>query len=160
MPNTSQAKQFVERIKADGATIAQDLAALAKAEITPAAQHAGKGGGMFGAAGYLALNAVSLLFLAGAAAFTLLFAEAIGLGVLLSVVLGLLAMALVLLVLAAILALVGKKEIEQVKAPEATIAEAKATIEAFKTSAAEGRTVVEGNAVAARTIRAARRALD
>ncbi|WP_203567806.1 phage holin family protein [Aestuariimicrobium ganziense] len=160
MPNTSQVASIVDRIKTDGARIATDLKALAQAEVKPAVAHAGKGGGMFGAAGYLALNAVSLLFLAGAGAFTLLWSGPVGLGMVLSVVLGLISMALVLLVIAAVLAVVGKKEIDQVKAPEATIAEAKATVAALKTSAAEGKTVVTNNALAAKTIRQARRALD
>ena len=54
-------KQLVDNIKGDAQVITRDIPKLAQAEIKPAAKAAGIGGGMFGAAGYLALGFQVLL---------------------------------------------------------------------------------------------------
>lgn len=101
---------------------------LAKAELTPAAKHAAIGGGMFGGAGVFALHALWMLLIAGALAVGLFFARFTALGQWASFVLGFVTVAVLSLIVAGILALLGKGQFAQVKKPEATIAELQATI--------------------------------
>ena len=96
---------------------------LAKAEIREDVKHGAKGGAMFGAAGYLALLASVLLSIA--AAYGL-------------VALGLapgwafLIVGAVYLLIAGVLALVGKKQVSRVKPPERTIRTTKESVSALK----------------------------
>ncbi|HNV10162.1 MAG TPA: phage holin family protein [Propionibacteriaceae bacterium] len=145
MAERLQVSEFIANITTNAKTLAQDIPALAKAEIAPAAKHAGIGGGLFGAAGYMAANAASLLFLAGGLALAKLFSWLAGWGPVVSVCFGFLAMALLLLILAAVFALIGKGQLQQVKGPEATIAETKATIAALSASVQNGKNVVVAN---------------
>lgn len=131
-------KTLVNNIVVDTKSAAQDTVALAKAEIQPAAKAAGTAGGMFGAAGYLGANAASLLFMAGGFGFGLLFQHLFSWGPLAATALGFVAMALILLILAGILALVGKGKLKDVKAPKSAITEAKKTVETFKGSLQRG----------------------
>lgn len=131
-------KTLVNNLVVDAKALMNDNVALAKAELAPTAKNAGIGGGMFGAAGYLALNAVSLLFMAGGVALGLLLAHLAGWGILASVALGFVIMAVVLLLLAGILAMVGKGRIKKVGPPKATIAEAKHSVETLKLSLKRG----------------------
>ena len=97
--------------------------ALAKAELRGDVKNAALGGGLFGAAGYLGLLASILLVIA--AAYGLVAAG-------LSPWLAFLIVAVVLLVLAGILALVGKSRLGKLGPPERTIRNAQATIAAVK----------------------------
>lgn len=148
MADRTDPKTLVNNIVVDTKALAQDNIALAKAEVQPIAKNAGLGGGMFGAAGYLGINGVSLLFMAGGLAFGLLFQHVVNWGYLAAASLGFVAMAIVLFLIAGILAMVGKKKVDAVKdgaknmqAPN----EAKATIEQFKTSAKAGVNQVEAD---------------
>lgn len=127
MAQQADVGQIVKMITDDVKALVQGEVELAKAELVPSAKKAGVGAGMFGAAGYFALNGVSLLFLAGALAFALLFG-----GKTLPIVLGFVCMAVVVFILAGILALVGKSSINKVKGPEQTIAEGKKSVESVK----------------------------
>jgi len=131
-------KTLVDNLVVDTRSVVQDNIALAKAEVVPAAKAAGVGGGMFGAAGYLAANAASLLFLAGGLGFALLYSHLAGWGPLASTALGFVTMAVLLLVLAGILAMMGKGKLKKVKAPEETLKEAKQTVATLKQSLARG----------------------
>lgn len=131
-------KLLLDNIKGDAQVITRDLPKLAQAEIKPAAKAAGVGGGMFGAAGYLGANAASLLFLAGAGALGAWFVHLFNWGYLAAAALGAVVMALILLIIAGILALLGKKQLEKVQPPKQTIAEAKATVNSVKASLASG----------------------
>ena len=144
---------IVKSITGDVKLLVRDEIQLAKSELVPAAKNAGIGAGMFGAAGYFAISALSVLY----------FAAAFGLVALgLSEWLAFLIVGVVLLVIAAILGVVGLVLIRKVKGPERTIASANATIAELKaavqrsTSAANGAshgTEVEGEVVSARAIR-------
>ena len=90
--------------------VSQEIA-LAKAEIKREVSAVGKGAGLFGGAGFTGLLAV--LFLSIALAFAIGKPTTLGVGFL---VVGLL-----YLVLAAVLALTGKKQLAQVGPPERTI---------------------------------------
>lgn len=158
MAEQQNPKTFVDNLKVDTKSVVMDNIALAKAEVTPAAKAAGIGGGMFGAAGYLAANAASLLFLAGGVGFALWFSHLFGWGPLASVALGFVAMAIVLLILAGILALIGKGQLKKVKAPEATIQEAKVTAATLKQSLNRGINEVEANVRDRKGLASAKRA--
>jgi hypothetical protein len=108
-------------------TATRDLSALirtelqlAKVEIKRDVQAAGKGAGLFGGAGFSGLMA--LIFLSIAAAYGISWLG-IGLGW------GFFVVGLLYLIVAAVLALTGKKKISQVGPPEKTIETVKDDIE-------------------------------
>lgn len=131
MANQPQVGDIVKLIGNDVKLLVQSEVALAKAELVPSAKNAGVGAGMFGAAGYFAMNAISLLFLAGALGLARLFGAPTG-----WVALGFVAMAVIILIITAILALLGKGKFDKVTGPEQTQAEALETIESVKLSLA------------------------
>ena len=90
--------------------------ALAKAELKKEVAHAGKGAGMLGGAGFLGLFA--LIFLSIALAYAISW-FGIGLGW------GFFIVGMLYLVVAAVLALLGKKQLGKVGPPEKTIATVK-----------------------------------
>ncbi len=104
--------------------------ALAKAELRADVKNGAVAGGMFGAAGYLALVASILLFIA--AAYGLVAAG-------LPPWAAFLILAVVLLVVAGILALIGRSRVSKVGPPERTIRSTKETLEAIKPSGQRGR---------------------
>lgn len=115
----------LKSISDDVKLLVRDEVELAKAELIPSAKNAGIGAGLFGAAGYFAICAAGLLY----------FAAAFGLVALgLAEWLAFLIVGVVLLLLAGVLALVGRARVKQVKAPERTIAEANRTVEEVKTA--------------------------
>lgn len=138
----------ITNIKDDGQRMGRDLVALGKAEVKPIAKNAGIGGGAFGAAGYLAINGVFLLFFAGGLAFGLIFLHALGWSSVASAALGFVCMAVVLFVIAGLAALVGRGAFKKVGPPQQTIAEAKASVEALKASVQEGKDAVTANQLA------------
>lgn len=104
-------------------------AELAKAELVPSAKKAGIGTGMLAVSLGFALHAVWMIVIALAALFTWLLTLT-GMSLALSFILGFLIAAVVSLIFAAIFALIGISKFKKVKAPEATIAEFKATLNA------------------------------
>ncbi len=147
----------ITNIKDDGQRMGKDLVALGQAEMKPIAKNAGIGGGAFGAAGYLALNAASLLFVAGGFAFSLIFFDALSWNAVASLALGFVCMAVVLLVIAAIAAVVGKGALKKVGPPQQTIDEAKASVEAIKASVQRGKDTVAANQLARAGLAAAKK---
>ena len=95
--------------------VSQEVA-LAKAELKKEVAHAGKGAGMLGGAGFLGLFA--LIFLSIALAYAISW-FGIGLGW------GFFIVGMLYLVVAGVLALLGKKQISKVGPPEKTIATVK-----------------------------------
>ena len=95
--------------------VSQEVA-LAKAELKKEVAHAGKGAGMLGGAGFLGLFA--LIFLSIALAYAISW-FGIGLGW------GFFIVGMLYLVVAAVLALLGKKQLGKVGPPEKTIATVK-----------------------------------
>lgn len=109
----------------DGATIVRGEIELAKAEAKQSAQRAGKGAGMFGGAAFLAFTAW----------FVLTFAAAFGLVAAgLPIWAGMLIVAVVYLLIAAILGFLGKREFDRVKGIERTQANVKQTLAEAKTA--------------------------
>jgi len=108
--------ELVAHATKDLSVLVSQEVALAKAEIKKEVAHAGKGAGMFGGAGLTGLFA--LIFLSISAAY---FFSWLGL----PLGWGFFVVGALYLVVAAVLALLGKKQISQVSAPEKTIATVK-----------------------------------
>jgi hypothetical protein len=125
---TRGTERTVGQLVADATRDVSDLVrhevALAKVEIADDAKQAGLGGGLLGAAGFL--GAVGFLLLCFAGTYAL--HEGAGWPLWLSF----LVVAAVLLLLAGLLALLGKSRVSKVKPPERTIATTKGTIAAVK----------------------------
>ena len=105
----SQVSTLVDAVKA----LAIGWKDKAIAQAKPKAKSAGILGGSFGAAAYLAVKAFWLLLLAGSAGFGALYSRFMGPWA--ATALGLVTMAVILLLLAAILALVGRSQIPELK---------------------------------------------
>ncbi|GAA1799661.1 hypothetical protein GCM10009811_24460 [Nostocoides veronense] len=117
--------QLVADASRDVSTLVRSEIELAKAEVTGGLKVAGKGAGMLGAAGFVALLGLIFLF------HTLAYVLDIWLPLSASyaIVTGL------LFLVAAILGLLGKKAVSKAKPkPEQAITEAQKTVEAVKSS--------------------------
>jgi hypothetical protein len=140
---------IIKDISDDVKLLVRDEVELAKSELIPSAKEAGLGAGLFGAAGYFAISAMLLLYFA--AAYGLVAAG-------LPAWLAFLIVGVALLLVAGLLALVGRSRVKKVKAPERTIATATETIEEVK-SAAKGALAaakapqIEGKVVDQRALR-------
>ena len=107
----------------DLSTLVHSEIALAKAEIRVDVKNAAKGGAMFGAAAYLGVVASILLFITIALVLAWLGLEAW---------LAFLIVTVLLLVVAGVLALVGKKAVSKVGPPERTLRTSKDTVAFLK----------------------------
>jgi hypothetical protein len=121
--------QLVAQVVDDLRAIVRAEIALAKTEITAQLGIAGKGAGLLATAGVLALYGLGLLFIA----LSLVIA------IWLPVWAGFLIMAVVLFIVTAILALIGRNSLNQVNPrPERAIAQAQETVDAVLGSASAG----------------------
>lgn len=129
----------VKEISDDIKTMVQGHIELAKAEIVPQAKKVGIGAGLLGGAGYFGLNAATLLYVAASLGIGVLFGGTAG-----GVALGFLIVAVALLLLAGLLALIGKGNVEAAKnlKPERTIAEAEFTVAEVKGAIERGKASV------------------
>lgn len=127
-PNPNERESLgalLSEVLKDISTLFRQEVALAKAELASSAKKAGKGAGMFGGAGVAGLMA--LVFLSVALWW--------GLGDLLdSLVWSAIIVAVIWGIVAAVLALRGKKEIEEIQGVPKTVETLKEVPEAFKTS--------------------------
>ncbi|MFV0407679.1 MAG: phage holin family protein [Propioniciclava sp.] len=130
----------IKDITADVQTIVKGEIELAKNELVPQAKRVGIGAGLFGAAGYLALQAVTLLFICGGLALTALYSGLVS--IVWAFSLGFLTMAILVLVVAGILVIIGKGKLAN-PGPERTMAEAQLTSEEVKVSLERGQENVE-----------------
>ena len=122
--------QLVKDLGEQTATLVRKEMELAKAEITQQGKKAGKGAGLFGAAGLFgvfAFAALTTFFIAGLAA------------ILDSTWLAALIVAVVYGAIAGVLALSGKKKVQDVSGPEKTQASVKQDIESAKAHARAGK---------------------
>jgi hypothetical protein len=117
---------IIKNITDEVKVLVRDEMELARQELMPAARNAGIGGGLFGAAGYFAICALSLLYFA--AAFGLVAAG-------LPAWLAFLIVGVALFVIAGICGLIGFVLVKRVKAPDRAIAQANKTVEGVKTAA-------------------------
>jgi len=124
-PVTDQStSELVQRASEQITTLVRDEIALAKAELTEKGKHAGKGVGLFGGGGVLALYGL------GALIATLI----IVLDLMMPLWLAALIVTVVLFAVAGVLALLGKKEVKQATPPEpsAAINSVKADVDEVK----------------------------
>ncbi len=138
---------LIKGISDDVKLLVRDEIQLAKAELVPAAKNAGIGAGLFGAAGYFAICALSVLY----------FAAAFALAQVMDTWLAFLIVGVALLLIAAVLGLVGYVLVKRVKAPEKTIANANATVAEIKAAVQRGNAAatapqIEGEVVSSRAI--------
>lgn len=105
-------------------------AELASAELKPAAKAAGMGAGFFAGAAAFLFHALWMLVILIALAVGLLLHSVTPMGPWVSFTLGFLVSALFSVLVAGILFTLGRGKFSQVKKPEATISEAKATLDA------------------------------
>lgn len=115
--------ELVSHASRDLSELVRDEIELVKAEATDSIRSAGKGAGMFGAAGFLGL--VAFLLLSFAAVYGLVAAG-------LNTALAFLAIALLYLILAAVLGLLGRRAVTSVTPPERAVRQAKALPQALK----------------------------
>ncbi len=108
--------ELVATATKDLSVLVSQEVALAKAELKKEVAHAGKGAGMLGGAGFLGLFA--LIFLSISLAYAISW-FGIGLGW------GFFIVGMLYLVVAGVLALLGKKQLSKVGPPEKTIATVK-----------------------------------
>lgn len=123
---------------------------LAKAELVPSAKKVGAGVGMFSAAGYFAVNALSLLFIAGALGISAIP----GIHIAVAFVI----MAVIVLLIAGILALIGRAAVKKAKGPDKAIAEAQTSVDSIKAAVERGTAAataprIEGKVVPSRELR-------
>jgi len=140
---------IIKSITEDVKLLVRDEMELEKSELMPAAKNGGIGGGLFGAAGYFAICALSILY----------FAAAFGLVALgLPYPLAFLIVGVALLLIAGVCAGVGYMTIKKIKPPERTIAQANKTVADVKDAtqralAAANAPQIEGTVVPNRAIR-------
>jgi Putative Actinobacterial Holin-X, holin superfamily III len=119
--------QLVAEATADVQEIVRAEIALAKAELAQDAKRVGVGAGMFGAAGYLGFLASIVLTISAGYGLTEAGLPAWA---------AFLVLGVALLLVAGILALVGKGQVSKVRPPERTIRSTKAAIAAVKPGSA------------------------
>jgi uncharacterized membrane protein YqjE len=100
--------ELVQQLSRQTSTLIRQEMALAQAELTEKGRHAGKGAGMFGGAGVVALYGVGAL----------IAAAIIGIGTLVELWLAAVIVGVVLLAIAGIVALIGKKEVDRAGPPK------------------------------------------
>lgn len=121
---TESLGQLLGEVSKDISTLFRQEVELAKAELSDSAKKAGKGAGMFGGAGVAGF--LALMFLSIALWW--------GLGYLMGNVWSALIVAVIWGIVAAILAMRGKKEVEEIQGAPKTAETLKKVPEAFKTS--------------------------
>lgn len=120
-----------EKVKSSLGEFVSKETELAKAEIVPAAKHAGFGSGMFAGAGIFALHALWMIIIAISLAIAWLLNSVTVLGPWGSGTIAFVITAVFSLLVAFILVKLGQSRFKKVSKPDATIAEAKATFSAI-----------------------------
>jgi membrane protein len=125
--NDRPLSELVQDLSRQTSTLIRQEMRLAQAELAEKGRHAGKGAGMFGGAGLVALYGVGAL----------IAAAILGLATVLEPWIAAAAIGVVLLLVAGILALTGKKELEEAgpPKPEQALDSVQRDIETVKASA-------------------------
>ncbi len=133
---------LIKGISDDVKLLVRDEIQLAKAELVPAAKNAGIGAGLFGAAGYFAICALSVLY----------FAAAFALAQVVETWLAFLIVGVALLLIAGLLGAVGFVLVKRVKAPQKTIANANATVTEIKAAVQRGNAAAKAPQIEAEVV--------
>ncbi|MDF1490087.1 phage holin family protein [Tessaracoccus caeni] len=120
--------QAVNNLRDELTVFAEREKELAAAELKPAAKHAGFGAGFMAGAAIFVVHALWMLVIALALFVCWLLTTIFDMTLTAGLVWGFAASAIISVLLAAILAKLGLNRFKKVKKPEATIAEAKATV--------------------------------
>jgi hypothetical protein len=142
MAEQSDIAGVIKSIQADVTTIVKGEIELAKAELMPQAKAAGIGAGLFGAAAYLGATGALLLFLGLSFWLSLGFQSWFGFDLLGALALGFAVMAILFFLVAGILALIGKNQLN-FTGPKETVAEAQETVGAVKDAVQRGKQDVD-----------------
>lgn len=137
MADQTDIADVIKNIQADVITIVRGEIELAKAELLPQAKSAGIGAGMFGAAAYIAILGVTMLFGGLSFLLSLGFQAWFHLDLLAALTWGFTVMAVLMFVVAGLLALIGKNQLN-LKGPKAAIASAEETVAAVKVAVEKG----------------------
>lgn len=137
MADQSDIAEIIKNIQADVTTIVKGEIELAKAELLPQAKAAGVGAGLFGSAAYVGLSGAALLFTALSFWLSLGFQTWFHLDLLGALALGFAVVAVVFFLIAGVLALMGKSRMVFTP-PEATVANAEASVNAVKGALEQG----------------------
>lgn len=138
MTQRPTAGDFIANIQANAPKMIEGIKEMAASEVGPTAKHAGFGGGLLGGAGVFALGGLRLLFLAAGFGLSVFYFYVANRAVLASLALGFLTLSLILLLLAGLMALLGRSQLLKVKAPTQTIAETKLVITSLAQAASAG----------------------
>lgn len=141
--------EILKNISGEVKSLVRSEVALAKSELVPSAKNAGVGAGMLGGAGYFALNGMTLLYVAASLGIWKL-----GVPIALAFVI----VGVVLLIIAGVLALIGRSALKKVHPPEQTVAQAQESVAAVKgaisrATAAAKTPQIEGEVLSRRELR-------
>ncbi|MDR2974553.1 MAG: phage holin family protein [Propionibacteriaceae bacterium] len=139
---TTQISDLLGQISSDVRSIVADEIALVKAELKPTMRHIGVGSGLFGVAAYFVIAAAFLFWFVLAAGFAWIY-SATGLSLLGCVFFGVLTALVVLLIIAAVFALLGKGSFSKAHAPKRTPATVDQAFDALHHGIADGARRVE-----------------
>ncbi|MDI9628347.1 MAG: phage holin family protein [Acidobacteriota bacterium] len=131
MAERPSASDYLQVLKTTVPNMVDQIGELAKAELKPAAKHGGIGAGALGGAAVVGLTVLKLLMLTFAFALSMMYHELAGFNPLTALTLGFLTTAVLGLIIVAVFALFGRNQVMKVKAPSATIAEARASLGAI-----------------------------
>ena len=137
MTDQSGIADVIKNIQDDVRTIVKGELELAKAELLPQAKSAGIGAGLFGGAGYLAIMGATLLFCGLSFWLSLGFQSWFGIDLLGALAWGFAVMAILMFLLAGVLVLIGKQQLN-LPGPKATTASAQASMDAVKGALTRG----------------------
>ncbi len=140
MANKTDLSELITAIQTDVKTIVAGEIELAKIEMAPQMKKAGLGAGLFGAAGYLAITALTLLFFAAGFAASALFWSYVAAPW--TWVLGFVTVAVISLALAGLFALIGKTQVS-IDGPRRTIELGHESLDAIKAAVSTGQAEVD-----------------
>ena len=140
--------EYIQVLSSTVPRMAAQIGELAKAELKPTLKHGGIGTGAFIVAAVLGLLVLQLFVLTFGFFFSMIFHELVNRHPLTALTLGFLTWAVLLLILVAAIAFIGWRQVKQVKAPSATIAETKASIGAISNAIQHGVTDAERRVLA------------
>ncbi len=138
MAEQTEIADLITSIKADVTTIVRGEVALAADDLKPEAAKVGVIAGMFGTAGYLGLMAITVLFNAVGFAWSIGFQHWFNTDLLTALFFGFTTAAVVLLLVAALLALVGSKW-PKPAAPKRIVQSTESHLEVVKAAISEAR---------------------
>ncbi|MEA5119633.1 MAG: phage holin family protein [Propionicimonas sp.] len=140
---------IIANIQADVTAIVRGEIELVKAELVPQAKSGAVGAGLFGAAAYVAITAVTLLFFGLSFLLSLGFATWFSLSAFGAAAWGFSIMAVLLVVVAGLLVLIGRSRMNFSK-PKAAISQAEESVAEVRKAVSDGLQEVKGLSLSGR----------